>query len=161
MATRRDGIADKAQIEVRGAASDAALRRRAMAAMTAVLARLTVRPIVAHVTFVDENGPKGGRAARCALTVRLPFRPSVRVEELAETPRLAFDAAVVVLQRDLKRHRERQRDQQRRPKKYFVAKRILGGEPGVAGTAGPPKSATAAAEAAPSSPRSRRSRRRT
>jgi ribosome-associated translation inhibitor RaiA len=83
-----------------------------------------VRPITAHVTFVDDNGPKGGRAAPCALTVRLPHRPHIRVEKVAETPRLAFDAALAVLRRDLEQYRERQRDQQRHPKKYCVAKRL-------------------------------------
>jgi ribosome-associated translation inhibitor RaiA len=47
---------------------------------------------------------------------------------VAETPRLAFDAALAVLQRDLEQYRERQRDQQRHPKKYFAAKRLLGPE---------------------------------
>jgi ribosome-associated translation inhibitor RaiA len=103
---------------------DVALRCRATAAIRRALARLMVRPITAHVTFVDDNGPKGGRAAPCALTVRLPHRPHIRVEKVAETPRLAFDAALAVLRRDLEQYRERQRDQQRHPKKYCVAKRL-------------------------------------
>ena len=98
------------------------------AAIRDALARVTVQPITAQVTFVDDNGPKGGRAARCAVTVQLPYRPHVRVEKVAETPRLAFDAALAVLQRDLKQYRERQHDQQRHPKKYFAGKRLLGPE---------------------------------
>jgi ribosome-associated translation inhibitor RaiA len=62
------------------------------------------------------------------VTVRLPHRSHVRVERVAETLRLAFDAALAVLRRDLEQHRERQRDQQRHPKKYFAAKRLLGPE---------------------------------
>jgi ribosome-associated translation inhibitor RaiA len=108
--------------------ADAALRRRATAAVREALARLAVRPITAQVTFVDDNGPKGGRAARCAVTVRLPYRAHVRVEKVAETPRRAFDAALAVLRRDLERYRERERDQQRHPKKYFAAKRLLAPE---------------------------------
>jgi hypothetical protein len=47
------------------------------------------------------------------------------VEKVAETPWLAFHASLAVLQRDLEQYRERQRDQQRHPKKYFAAKRLL------------------------------------
>jgi ribosome-associated translation inhibitor RaiA len=128
MTTRDAATLSQAHIEVLGISADAALRRRATTAVRDALARLTAWPITAHVTFVDDNGPKGGRAARCAVTVRLPYRPHVRVEKVAETPRLAFDAAMAVLQRDLERYRERQHDQQRHPKKYFAAKRLLGPE---------------------------------
>jgi ribosome-associated translation inhibitor RaiA len=119
------GPAAAPQVELRGVPVDAALRRRALGAVAAAVAPLSVRPIRAQVTFFDDNGPKGGRAARCALTVRLPYRPLVRAEEVAETPRAAFDAALAVLERDLARYRERAREQQRHPKKYFVAKRLL------------------------------------
>jgi hypothetical protein len=50
------------------------------------------------------------------------------VEKVAETPRLALDAALPVLQRDLERYRERRREEQRHPKKYFAAKRLLRSE---------------------------------
>jgi hypothetical protein len=50
------------------------------------------------------------------------------VEKLAETPRRALDAAVAVIRRDLEQYRERQRDRQRHPKKYFAAKRLLAPE---------------------------------
>jgi ribosome-associated translation inhibitor RaiA len=126
--TKRRAATTKAgatpEVELRGMAVDAALRRRALTAVTAAVARVGVQPVRAHVTFFDDNGPKGGRAARCALTVRLPYRPHVRVEKVAETPRLAFDAALAVLERDLEVYRERARDAQRHPKKYFVAKRL-------------------------------------
>ena len=65
---------------------------------------------------------------RCALTVRLPFRPSIRVDRSAVTPRLAFDAAFAVLERQLERYRERDRDSKRHPKKYFAARRMLATE---------------------------------
>lgn len=113
------------RVELRGIPVDAALRRRALAAVAAAVAPLRVRPVRAQVTFFDDDGPKGGRAARCAVTVWLPFRPPLRVEEVAETPRGAFDTALAVLERDLARYRERVREQQRHPKKYFVAKRLL------------------------------------
>jgi ribosome-associated translation inhibitor RaiA len=104
------------------------LRSRAATLMTEALARLTVAPVKGQVAFFDDNGPKGGRAMRCALTVRLPFRPSIRVERSAVTPRLAFDAAFAVLERELERYRERDRDSKRHPKKYFAARRALAGE---------------------------------
>jgi ribosome-associated translation inhibitor RaiA len=93
--------------------------------MAAALARLAVRPVRSQAVFVDDNGPKGGRAMRCALTVRLPFRPTVRVERSAETPRLAFDDAFAVLERQLGRYRERDRENKRHPKKYFAAERTV------------------------------------
>jgi ribosome-associated translation inhibitor RaiA len=104
------------------------LRGRATRLMTEALAKLAVAPVKGQVAFFDDNGPKGGRAMRCALTVRLPFRPSVRVERSAVTPRLAFDAAFAVLERQLERYRERDRDSKRHPKKYFAARRALAGE---------------------------------
>jgi ribosome-associated translation inhibitor RaiA len=105
------------------------LRGRATRLMTEALAKLAVAPVKGQVAFFDDNGPMGGRAMRCALTVRLPFRPSIRVERSAVTPRLAFDAAFAVLERQLERYRERDRDNKRHPKKYFAARRALAGEP--------------------------------
>jgi ribosome-associated translation inhibitor RaiA len=92
--------------------------------MAGALANLAVAPVKGQAAFFDDNGPKGGRAMRCALTVRLPFRPSIRVERSAVTPRLAFDAAFAVLERQLERYRERDRDSKRHPKKYFAARRL-------------------------------------
>jgi ribosome-associated translation inhibitor RaiA len=128
MTNRGTATTSQARIKVLGISADAALRRRATTAVRDALARLTVRPITAQVTFLDDNGPKGGRAARCAVMLRLPYRPHVQVQKVAETPRLALDAALAVLQRDLERYQKRQRDQQRHPKKYFAAKRLLPSE---------------------------------
>jgi hypothetical protein len=104
------------------------LRGRAMRLMAGALAKLAVAPVKGQAAFFDDNGPKGGLAMRCALTVRLPFRPSIRVERTAETPRLAFDAAFAVLERQLEQYRERDRDSKRHPKKYFAAGRLLAEE---------------------------------
>jgi ribosome-associated translation inhibitor RaiA len=46
---------------------------------------------------------------------------------MAETPRLAFDGALKAFERRLERYRERDRDSRRRPKKYWVAKRLTEG----------------------------------
>lgn len=109
--------------QITGIDDDPALRTRVAKQMAATLAPLTVRPIRSEAVFVDDNGPKGGPALRCALTVRLPHRPSIRVERSAETPRLAFDAAFAILERQVERYRERDRDNKRHPKKYFAAAR--------------------------------------
>ena len=114
-------------VEIKGIGIDAALAARVKRLVGAALDPLTVKPVMAQATFFDDDGPKGGPAIRCALTVRLPYRPSIRVEDLAETPRLAFDGALKTLERQLERYRERDRDSRRRPKKYWVAKRLTEG----------------------------------
>jgi ribosome-associated translation inhibitor RaiA len=113
-------------IEISGL-RDSALRTLVTNRLSAALKPLQVEPLAAQVTFFDDNGPKGGRAVRCALTVRVPYRPTVRVEHTAVTPRLAFDASFKSLERQLERYRERNRDSRRYPKKYYVAKRLLQG----------------------------------
>ena len=112
-------------IDIRGIPNDPALRARVGRRVSAALAPLRVKPVAARVTFSDENGPKGGIAIRCALMVRLPYRPTVRVEDTAATARLAFDGSFAALERRVARYRIRARDLSRRPKKYFVAKRLL------------------------------------
>jgi len=115
-------------IDIHGVEKDTALRARAAKLVGAALEPIKLAPIRAKVTFFDDNGPKGGLGMRCAVDVRLPYRPPIRVEQLAETSRLAFDGAFGALERKLERYRERDRDIKRRPKKYFVAKRLLTGE---------------------------------
>jgi hypothetical protein len=115
-------------IEITGVGRDRVLQARVRRELAAALEPLGVAPVKAEATFVDDNGPKGGPAMRCALTVSLPYRPPVRVEHSATTARLAFDGAHATLGRQLERYRERQRESRRRPKKYFVARRLLVGE---------------------------------
>lgn len=112
-------------VGIRGVAIDRSLRTRVTRRLSAALTRLRVHPAQGQATFSDENGPKGGVAIRCALTVRLPYRPALRVEWTGQTPRLAFDGAFPALKRRLARYRVRARDLSRRPKKYYVAKRVL------------------------------------
>ena len=114
-------------IEIRGVPVGRGLRARILTQLTAALAQLGREPAAARATFFDENGPKGGLALRCALTVRVPHRPIVRVEETAADPRTAFDGAFAKLGRDLERHRDREREAKRHPKKYYVAQRMIGG----------------------------------
>ena len=114
--------------QISGIDKDPALRARVAKVMAVMLAKLTVRPLRSEAVFVDDNGPKGGRAMRCALTVRVPHRPNIRVERSAVTPRLAFDAAVPILERQIEQYRERDRESKRRPKKYFAAARAVSTE---------------------------------
>jgi ribosome-associated translation inhibitor RaiA len=114
-------------IAIRGIRKDSQLRARAAARVEAALASLHVAPVSARVTFFDDNGPRGGRGMRCAVSVGVPYRPLIRVDHVATTSRLAFDGAFAALERQLERYRQRDRDIKRRPKKYFVAKRLLTG----------------------------------
>jgi len=114
-------------IDIQGMEKDRALRARAAKVVAAALEPIKMAPIRAKITFFDDNGPKGGRGMRCAMDVRLPYRPPIRVEQVAETSRLAFDGAFGALERQLERYRVRDRDIKRRPKKYFVARRLLAG----------------------------------
>jgi ribosome-associated translation inhibitor RaiA len=116
-------------VEISGIQRDPVLRAHVKRQVGAALSLLKVKPVSAQVSFFDDNGPKGGMAMRCAMTVRLPYRPSVRVEHTAETERLAFDGGFATLERLLERYRERDRDNRRHPKKYFVAKRLIESAP--------------------------------
>jgi ribosome-associated translation inhibitor RaiA len=115
------------EIEIVGVGGNRALGSLARRRVAATLARLAVRPVKVQVAFVDDDGPKGGPAVRCAVTVRLPYRPSVRVEDSALTARTAFDGAFAALERRLDRYVERDREGRRRPKKYYAARRLLTG----------------------------------
>lgn len=128
-------------IEIRGVPADRALRTHVAAHLTSSLARLATKPTTAQVTFFDENGPKGGPAMRCAITLRLPYRPHIRVEDTAETLRVAFDGAFAKLERELERYQDRDRENKRHPKKYYTAKRLMTAEAGGTSAAPEPPSA--------------------
>jgi ribosomal subunit interface protein len=119
-------------IEIRGVPTDRALRAHVTARLTPSLVHVATKPIAAQVTFFDENGPKGGPAMRCAVTVRLPYRPHVHVEDTAETLRTAFDGAFAKLERELARYQDRDRESKRHPKKYYAARRLMTTEAGSA-----------------------------
>jgi ribosome-associated translation inhibitor RaiA len=114
-------------IDIQGVERDRVLRSRVRKLVGEALATLTVEPVKARVTFFDDNGPKGGPAMRCAVEVRVPYRPAIHIEHIDTTNRLAFDGILAVLERQLERYRERDRENRRHPKNYFVAKRLLTG----------------------------------
>ena len=58
----------------------------------------------------------------------LPRRPELHADLTAESSRLAFEQAFAMLERQVERDRARGREERRRPKKYYLAKRLL--EPG-------------------------------
>ncbi|MGH7391856.1 MAG: hypothetical protein ACREM3_20730 [Candidatus Rokuibacteriota bacterium] len=104
---------------------DRALRNLVTAKLDGLAGRHRVRPVSARVGFVDENGPKGGIDIRCALTLELPRRASLHVDELGASPRAAFGAAFEALGSRVSRALGQTRARRRRPKKYFLAKRLL------------------------------------
>src|SRR5256712_13622127 len=112
-----------------GIALDDPLRPFIEEKMTAATGRGRLRPTAARVGFTDENGPKGGPGIRCALTVDMPRRRPLHVEDTAATPRQAFDLAFEALERRALQEIDRAPDPRRRPKKPFLAKRLLRAEP--------------------------------
>lgn len=116
-------------IEINGLQVDPALRTRIASTMGELLARVHPKPLAAHVTFADENGPKNAPGIRCAIMVTVPRRPVFRAEQVETNPRAAFDAASDAIARELQDEVQRVRDLRRRPKKYFTAKRLLSTEP--------------------------------
>jgi ribosome-associated translation inhibitor RaiA len=113
------------RVDIQGIERDQMLRARVGKLVAEALETLKVAPIRARVTFFDDDGPKGGLALRCAVDLRVPYRPAIHIEHVAATPRLAFDGVMAALERQLERYRERARENRRHPKKYFVAKRLL------------------------------------
>lgn len=116
------------RVVVEGLGEDRALRTLVNGKVTTSLARLRVPATTARVQFSHETGAKGGPTARCSITIDLPRRPELHADVTAETWRLAFEQVFGMLERQVERDRERAREERRRPKKYYLAKRLL--EPG-------------------------------
>jgi ribosome-associated translation inhibitor RaiA len=114
---------------IHGVKRDPALRAVIVGKLEGLRARLRPAPVRARAAFTDENGPKGGVDTRCALTLEVPRRPAMHTEGVAARPRLAFDVAFASLERQALRDRQARRVERRRPKKYYLAKRLLGASP--------------------------------
>src|SRR5688572_25878105 len=119
------GTRCRMMIEIEGLSARATLRQFITRKIVAVFDGLRVQPVTVRVWFVDENGPKGGVAIRCGINVDLPRRRPIHVEQRADAPRTAFDATINALERRIERERGRVRAERRRPKKYYLAKRLL------------------------------------
>jgi ribosome-associated translation inhibitor RaiA len=113
------------QLEIQGLPPQAMTALRAEARVAAALAPVR-GALRARVAFIDENGPKGGPAIRCALTVTVPPRGVVHVETQAVNPRLALDGMLGKLERRLERRATARRDARRRPRKYYAARAVTG-----------------------------------
>ena len=98
---------------------------RVRAKVADALRRIRPVPTAAKIVFADENGPKGGIDTRCTIVTEMPRRRASAVTELADSLELAFDAAFTALETSIARDRERWRELVRRPKKYYLAKRLL------------------------------------
>jgi ribosome-associated translation inhibitor RaiA len=118
------GGAVNVRILTTGHTGSAEVRAHVTARLDEALGRLRVAPITAWANFSDEDGPKGGAALRCALTIDVPYQPELRAERSETTARVAFDGAFAALERQLARYRERARDERRHPKKYYAARRV-------------------------------------
>jgi hypothetical protein len=89
------------------------------------LSRVDPTPTTAKAIFADENGPKGGPGIRCTIVHDMPRRRDFSVSELGDSEEMAFDAAFSALETSVTRDRARRRQLVRRPKKYYLAKRLL------------------------------------
>ena len=114
------------RLDSRGVSREEVARTDATSRVRQALAGLPTGALRARLVFTDDNGPKGGRATRCAVTVALPRRATLHVEEIATSPRLALDGVLAKLARRLGRTRGTWRDLKRRPKKYYTAARARG-----------------------------------
>jgi hypothetical protein len=117
------------RVEVVGLSQPVARRMRAAARLSSALATTPQRAMNARLAFTDQNGPKGGPAVRCAVTVTLAGWGRVHVTDQATTPGLALAGALTRLERRLERRREIDRESGRRPKKYYAAARVREGAP--------------------------------
>ena len=76
------------RVEVHGLASAHPTARRAVDRVLALLAHHEVRATSTGLRFSDVNGPKGGRDARCNITVKVAKRP-VTKDEINEAVKAA------------------------------------------------------------------------
>ena len=112
-------------VDIEGIVTQPSERGRFARRLRQLLARLETAPLGARLTFADQNGPKGGLDVSCAMAIRLPRRPAIRVTHVADTTETAFAGALDTLERQLTRFRQRERTARRRPKKYYAARRLL------------------------------------
>ena len=118
-----------ARVEIVGVSAAEVARLRSSRRLAAALNALPPRASTARIAFADDNGPKGGPAMRCALTVTVPPRRRIHVEARAVTNRLALDQALDRLERKLSRRAALTRESARRPKKYYAAARARASAP--------------------------------
>jgi hypothetical protein len=104
---------------------DTVFAEHVRAKIAQTLSRVDPPPTIAKAIFADENGPKAGPGIRCTIVHDMPRRRDFSVSEHGDTEQVAFDAAFAALETSVSRDRERRRELVRRPKKYYLAKRLL------------------------------------
>jgi ribosome-associated translation inhibitor RaiA len=92
------------------------LRAEVVKQLNRLVARRGVAPRAVRVAFFDDDGPRGGVAIRCALTLTPSKGPIIRVEHTARTYPAAFNGALTILTRQLKRRIRRRRRRMRYPR---------------------------------------------
>jgi ribosome-associated translation inhibitor RaiA len=112
-------------IDIELGPKDPELLERMRERVEKAVSKLTTPPVRVLINFEDVNGPKGGVDTRCGITLRIPGRRLLHVEELAANAWLAFTGASEALDRSVQKQTERETTRRRRPKKYYVAKRML------------------------------------
>lgn len=111
-------------IEVTGDTGERVSRARIVRTLQTLCSRRGVTQATVRVSFRDVNGPKGGRDRRSAITLRLPRRRAIHVERTETTAELAWRSALETLGQQLQALFGERRVQARRPKKYYVARRL-------------------------------------
>ena len=114
-----------APVRITGIEPEGPFRARIEKLMGGAIERVIAQPVRGVVSFFDDNGPKGGPAMRCALTVSIPHRPSIRVEHRAKSFDLAFKAAFTALERRIEQDSDRDRQDRRHPKKFYAARQAM------------------------------------
>lgn len=100
------------------------LRSDVVTQIRRLLERRGASPRAVRIAFFDDDGPRGGVAIRCALTLTPSRGPSIRVEHTARTYSAAFKGALTVLTRRVKRRAQRQRHRTRYPRPRSAAVRL-------------------------------------
>ena len=102
--------------KIRGLDGQPRLRGHVATRLTRLLTRRRITPRSVRVAFHDDDGPRGGVAIRCALTLTPSRGPILRVEHTARTRSDAFKGALTILARRLKRRVQRRRRRARYPR---------------------------------------------
>lgn len=123
--TVRPRSAPQLRLQITGNPIAPSLRTLIVRRIRRALVGVQTSPIHAHVTFTDLNGPKGGLDVRCAIDVQIPRTALLHAEALADRDLTAFDQSAAVIARRIAQRLQRRQESERRPKKYYAAKRLL------------------------------------
>jgi ribosomal subunit interface protein len=83
--------------------------------------------VTLEIEVADLFGPKGGRDKQCEVLMTLPRGRCLRIETASHDLYAAIDAAADRLWCALERYKGKKAVGQRRPTKYYVAKRLNAG----------------------------------